>query len=445
MLCSVNAFERPLLFAFLISFFVFLLGRDVLEQVFSYKVEAFPREANDHAYAVMLLFLLSLILVHAALSPRLRRDYKKVGVSSDYTFYRRAALIVYYATLPFAIISRLYVTRYVVANGYTNYYLDYSDYLAGNAFLYLLSKIDVAMPIAFYAFLAARPSKADVKLPVCLYVFYLVVTLGGGQRSPAILGFLFLAVYFMARQADEPGGHWVGRSAATITVFAFPIAATALSWFNALRFEDTYSQLNPLWGMIDFFYDQGVTSNILKHAYIYRDLIPSDKLYTLEFIRSGTLARLLGITTYHGNTVEHALHGGSFAHSFGYVLLRDAYLAGRGTGTSCLAELYQDFGMTGVGLGGALYGALIASFDSRRPLHNAPSGTVLLIIVPQILWAPRGSFSGFITVLFYPSTIGILVIIAIVAAVLRQRSNNGGIPKTKRKASRVSLTEPEAL
>ncbi len=62
-------------------------------------------------------------------------------------------------------------------------------------------------------------------------------------------------------------------------------------------------------GFINFFYDQGVTSNVMKRAYMYRDKIPSDQTYILEFLHSGIFARLFGIRVYHGNTVEHALHG----------------------------------------------------------------------------------------------------------------------------------------
>lgn len=63
--------------------------------------------------------------------------------------------------------------------------------------------------------------------------------------------------------------------------------------------------MNMAKGFIEFFYDQGVTSNVMKRAYIYKDQIPSNQIYVLEFLHSGILARLLGIPVYHGNNIEH--------------------------------------------------------------------------------------------------------------------------------------------
>ena len=94
-------------------------------------------------------------------------------------------------------------------------------------------------------------------------------------------------------------------------VLAVPLLAVFASGYSIWREGGEISGIRFMDGFINFFYDQGVTSNVMKRAYMYRDKIPSDQTYILEFLHSGIFARLFGIRVYHGNTVEHALHGGA--------------------------------------------------------------------------------------------------------------------------------------
>lgn len=133
------------------------------------------------------------------------------------------------------------------------------------------------------------------------------------------------------------------------------------------------------------------------------DQIPKGFTYSFEFLRSGILGRILGIPIYHGNTIEHALYGGSFTHALGYVVLGTSYLAGYGPGSSYIAELFYDFSYMGVIIGSVIYSWLfvnISNIAGKPPFIFS----ICLSVLTQLLWAPRSSFSGFITVLFYPTT-----------------------------------------
>ena len=170
-------------------------------------------------------------------------------------------------------------------------------------------------------------------------------------------------------------------------------------------------------GFINFFYDQGVTSNVMKRAYMYRDKIPSDQTYILEFLHSGIFARLFGIRVYHGNTVEHALHGELYTCAG---LHRDGRCVSvrKGTGSCYIAELYQDFGYAGIVLGNVLYALLIAGIANRKKDERVLTTAVRFIIITQLLWAIRGSYTGFITQLFAPTTVITVVFVFVLAQLL---------------------------
>lgn len=405
--------SRSLLFAFLIAFFIFLLDREFLEQYFSYKVEDFTEQANNHVYFLILLSLITIFIGYVFFSRKSLKGVAKLEIANSMMNERikTMSLLLYYVTICFAVLSKVVVSRYVSQFGYSDYYLDYSDLLSGNIILYIISKIELMMPVALSAFMASMPSKKSFKFPAFLYLLYLLISLGSGQRSTSMLGILFLLVYILFRQSINPEEKWFRKSYIVIGILMLPALAIFLSWYSYWRFDSDMSNFNWYSGLFDFFYDQGVTSNVLKRAYIYKEQIPDDTLYTLEFMRSGLIAKLLGIPVYHGNTVEHALYGGSYTHALGYILLKDFYLTGRGVGTSYIAELYQDFGYIGVVLGNLLYSYILVHVTNVFKKQKVFVLTLQFYMVTQILWAPRGSFSGFLTILFYPSTIASLLFI----------------------------------
>lgn len=264
-----------------------------------------------------------------------------------------------------------------------------------------------------YPGMLERRRKIIGKYDAALYVFYLVISLGSGQRSTFMLGILFLFIYFMYRQGLNPEEVWVTRKMIFLGVLSLPLLAVFGSFYSIWREGGDLATMNMAKGFIEFFYDQGVTSNVMKRAYIYKDQIPSNQIYVLEFLHSGILARLLGIPVYHGNNIEHAMYGGSFTHTLGYVVMGNAYLAGRGTGTCYISELYQDMGYVGILLGNIIYAYLIAKIANKQDDKTLFLSSVRFMIITQLLWAPRGSFTGFITQNIAPTTLVVFVMVFI--------------------------------
>lgn len=410
-----NLKDRSMLFAFLIAFFVFLLGRDFVQQFFGYQVENFTSEVQLHAYLSYLITLISLGVFYRLFSRHRRNSSRKKTEYFDQAIkvllIRKLSLYVYYFSWIFALISKIIVGSFVSARGFTDYYTDYSEYLSGNTLLYLISKIELIMPASWCIYLATRPSKKQIKWPLLFYLVYLIASLGGGQRSTSMLGILFLFVYFIYRQGLNPDEGWITKKMMILGILAIPCLAVFASVYNIWREGGSLEGVNFFENFIKFFYDQGVTSNVMKRAYMYKDQIPPDQIYTLEFLHSGILARLLGITVYHGNTVDHALLGGSFTHSLGYVVMGNSYLAGRGTGSCYIAELYQDFGYIGIFLGSILYAYLFANIANRNKDEKIFWTALRLMVITQLLWAPRGSYTGFISQNLTPTTLATIIFV----------------------------------
>ena len=402
--------NRGMLFAFLIAFFVFLLGRDFLQEFFKYKIEAFDSKTQNHAWICYIISLLTIAFIYPLYSSKKRMQIRKKDNVVYNSIVRRFSELFYYFSCIFAVLSKIDVGRFVAARGFTDYYTDYSEYLLGNKYLYIISKVELIMPVTWCIYLATLPDKKQVRLPFVLYMLYLFISLGSGQRSTAILGMLFIFVYCIYRNGMNPEEKWMTSKKTMGIILMLPFLAVFVSAYNIWREGGSVGTLNFFDGILDFFYDQGVTSNVLKRAYMYKNLIPK-QVYTLEFLHSGILARIFNINVYHGNTVEHALYGGSFTHTLGYIVMQSAYLTGRGTGSCYIAELYQDFNYIGVVIGNILYGILLSRIAQKEDNNTLFIKSIKLMIITQLLWAPRGSFTYFISQNLTPTTLGTLVLI----------------------------------
>lgn len=406
--------NRSMLLVFLITFFIFLLGRDLVQQIFKYKVDIFEPKVQFHAYFSYVISLLTIGIFYKIFELKEKNIYEDKEIIKKYNENKSGiaglSLFLYYISWIFAIISKISISFFVAERGFTDYYTDYSEYLHGNNILYLISKIELIMPVAWIVYLATGPNKKEIKLPLILYIIYLVISLGTGQRSTAMLGLVFISMYFIYRNGEKKE-KWINKNMIIIFLLCIPAVLIFASYYNILREGGSFADASISESFINFFYDQGVTSNVLKRAYIYKDLIPNNNIYAFEFLHSGIFARLLGIPIYHGNTIEHALYGGSFTHSLGYVIMGESYLLGRGSGSCYIAELYQDLGYLGIILGNIVYAYLLSRIARPAKKYRILYNSVCFTLVIHLLWAPRGSFSAFITQNFIPTTLFVFIFV----------------------------------
>ena len=434
LLLWINAFlysidklgKRSLLFVFLIAFFVFLMGREIVEQFFGYKVEQFEINVNTHAWKCLVLSLATLWFSYIVFEKRNDKvdQISRIKETNSYIhenlLIEKIAFYLFVVSWVFAVTSRIIVGKYVSSTSYWDYYTGYSEYLSGNIILYIISKLELVMPVALSLFMASIPSKKRFALPCIMYVFYLGLSILGGQRSTFMLGVMFLAFYFLFRQEINPEEGWFKRKHIFIGVLLLPVLAYLLTAWSYWRGGVEAEGITVFNGFENFLYDQGVSLNAVKNAYKFRAQIPR-QVYSLEFLHSGIWARILGITVYHGNTIEHALYGGSLTHSLGYTVLGTTYLAGVGTGSSYIAEVFFDFGYIGVILGNIIYSIVLANANRIGRKNNTYTVALRFYVVNQILWAPRASFTGFIGTVFTPTTVAAFVAVFFLDKLFRRR------------------------
>lgn len=405
--------QRVLLFAFGIAFFIFLMGREMLEQFFLHEIETqFHHTINTHTYVSMTISLIAVWVGYAFFTKyRYRKGKLLIENCSSYLsqptpYIKKVRLLskwAFYATFPFAIAIEIAITIFVSTFGYESYYTDYSEVLSGNPLLYLISKLELIMPAAFCIFMATFPSKKEFKTLIIPYVIYLTVSLGTGQRSTFVLGLLLIFIFIVYMQGIRPQENWFHRKYIKYGMLALPILAMGSSMYNVWRFGGDWQEIDLFSGFSDFFYDQGVSINVIKRAYEYENNLP-DKFYTLGFLHSGILAPILGFEVYHGNNIDTALYGYSFTHALGYTIMGDLYFAGRGPGSCYVAELFFDYGYVGVALGSLLYGCI---FSQLLEISNDKffKRAIIFVSINQLLWATRAGFVDFLSFLLAPTTL----------------------------------------
>jgi oligosaccharide repeat unit polymerase len=319
-----------------------------------------------------------------------------------------AALMVYAASITIAFVSvgtRAYQAQRF---GYTWMYLEYdATFLASHPLLYLADRIEQVATVAFWMLLAAQPTRRVMRLTVPLYVLYLLVTVLTGQRGALVAGVLTLGVYYITRYGVSGIR---GRVRVVIAaVVGAPLAFLGLAEVASRRGLGGGGG-SALARIVQFVYDQGVTSRVIYNDYVYASLIPANTNPLLEWTRTGLLGRLLGYQVHAGNTVEHALDGSSFTHGSGYAILGDLYLQGQGTGTSFIAELFHQGGYPLVAVGSLVIAVLLqrcARLDPAKPIFSGFKFSV----IPTLLYIARGPISSPLTFWLAPATLGAVLLI----------------------------------
>lgn len=405
---------RGMLFAFCIAFFSFLMGRHLLSYYFNYEVEYFSDTVNSHAELCLLLSLVSICLSYVFFYQKNKKYNKQenqdVMLSNRYIeLIQRYSLRLFWISLLFSIIYAVFTAVLVAKMGYlASYTVEGMALMRGNVVLVMLNRIEQALPVALCCYLATFPNKKSCNKICGFYFLYLILTLLGGQRGPFILGCLFLMIYYFYRN-KMTGEVWIKKRWIKWGVVLFPFILVGLGLFSQIRVGDKVEFKNIGDSVVKFVYNNGVSINVIKRAYELDDRLRADRYYSMHFLHDGIFGFVFG-SEGTGNNADRAIEGYRLAHALPYLMFREQYLEGKGTGTTYIAELWHDFGYLGVILGNLFYGFLLASlanYDKNKPFLTS----IKLLIIIKLLWAPRGGFTEFISILSLPATIFVYVVL----------------------------------
>lgn len=406
--------NRSAFFAFAVSFFTFLIGREVMEVFGIHEIQyEFSESLNLLAHKIVLIGLISLVVgywIGGHIRVGHRRLTRLVDTNSlEYKTIRYLCKNLFFVTYSALLLQVLDVIRYVFSHGYIAFYTGYNTALP-----YFFIKIGDMSIVTFWIYLATLPRKEEAKLPILMYAIYLIITLLTGKRYECVAGFLILFVYLLFRNSTDPDNKWIKTRHIVIVIILIPLATTILYAIRDIRVggaltADTFSH-----GMTEFFYTQGISINVIKRMEKYIILLPEGKLYsfgaTLDFLHNNLFSRLIGIKTYTGNTVEHAMFGSQLQHALSYVAMGSYYLEGHGLGSCYLAETYHDFGYIGVIICNVLYGIIFNRW-MRFEGKGIWEFTIMLIAMRAFLLAPRGNADGFVASILDITTWGTILIV----------------------------------
>lgn len=324
---------------------------------------------------------------------------------------QKYSLIFFYISIVFNIITKLDLLLYMHGKDYVEYYLSYESSLPS-----IINLIGGMSNTFFVVYLMTLPSRKRVILPAILFILPNAANLLIGQRNPIVLSCLFVFSYAIIRDYWEEN-KWITLKNKIAIIIMIPIAIFSLDILNYVR-SDEVIKLNFVDSVVDFFYTQGVSYDVLNIGYSKMDTIRSmDKNYVfgpiVDYFSDNTIAKkvfkLPGLGT--GNNVNRALNGNSFTHILGF-LSRSDYLKGHGYGSSYILETYCNYGFLGMIIFSFLLGIFLTIIPILIKFQNFIS-IIVLYISMYIYFLPRAETVSPIMFMFTPHFWAALIIILI--------------------------------
>ena len=170
------------------------------------------------------------------------------------------------------------------------------------------------------------------------------------------------AIYYVIKNRIK--GKNIAKKYFIYIILILPVLFIFLAWLDNIRSGNVTNDSSYLLKIRDFFDQQGGSINVIKRVRYYEEELRDMSFVSLNNIRANLgeniLARkIFNVTSYTGNSLEHALKGHSLAHRLSWYEYGSYYLQGHGVGSCYIAELYKDGGAFAVAIGSAIYGYLL--------------------------------------------------------------------------------------
>ena len=413
-------------FAFGLTLFTFLMGREFLEQYSLHSIEKdFSSTANEHLSISLLYALLSFWIAFSIFNKKRRYLYRNISTNFHVRniAIRRYSKALFYISLPFAFVSTIAMSLLVYTVGYQNSYIAVSTMYGNNLLLYVCDKIGIMMAPCFCIYAATQPSKRNLYKVGRWYLLYSFLTLFEGSRGTFLTNILVFGSVLAFMQIMQPNERWFDKKKYLHwSIIGLPLVIVASVAIHIGRSGEKVTTMELRDSFTDFFYQQGVTGVNIKRAFEMQSVLPKpiSGYYTLKFLYTGIPARLLGNKVYSGHNESHALRGNSMDDALSYTVMGTAYIEGAGTGSSYIMEAYYDFGYIGIVIGSVLYAFLFSLLHLSSP-SNIFGRSLTFIVCGELLWAPRAAFTDFLSNLFAPTILFSIVLIFFLAQ--RKKTN----------------------
>ncbi|MCB6203667.1 O-antigen polysaccharide polymerase Wzy family protein [Extibacter muris] len=399
--------ERLLFLIFQLVLFTFLLSRPFMG-IFSddkWWLKASQAEENVR-FAVLILilslealfvgaFLVSKFVNTTVINTEKQKQERKVWLAS----LQSIALLAFMFTAVFFFIQEFEKLQFMASRTYVEYYSEFRKQLPGC--IYIFASF---MKYSLCIFLATLPSKKKAFLPLLIFEISAVPSLSIGIRNPLILNSLFIFIYYFIRDIVENKKKWIGKIEKALLIITTPVLIIFMMLYSSIRSGLKVQLGNPLMMIEKFFYDQGMSIDVLSMAYGHRRNLPTHdwQNYTfggiIDYIRYGKIGQIIFGTQSlpEGNNLVNARESNSLAHQLSYITMRDKYLNGRGLGSSYLLENYFDFGYIGVIIFSLVLGAVLILFIKLFYKYTFMR-VIILVSLTSLFFMPRAEATGWLT------------------------------------------------
>ena len=390
--------KNIVMLAFMICFFVFLMGRPLMIEMFGYSkysVVSLGEDTRTQIYVILIISLISVMIGYLLIGFRRAQD-KDDDLAQDYIKANRIMCIqkvskymtiILYLLVILENILRLIFIRQV---GYTSSY----SLEGGYVLPFGLHNLVLVAPVAIAVFLATLPNKRKIIVPVILFVMANVISSLAGNRFEIISCVLVLVVYGVWRNVMDGRGWVKGKHVLCLLLVAPMVMVLLQNMIYWREGSDIDSKINP---MAEFLYGTGGSSDLIGIVDKYGDrVLDRNVVYSFGGIWRGLngnfIAQSFGLgNKYGGQTIEYAENAHSLGSTLTYYFYPKKYLSGYGLGGCYIAELYHDFSIPGVVIGNLLIGiivGLIGKMKKGRILHNF----FCIFFITLLLRMPRDSF-----------------------------------------------------
>ncbi len=420
---ALNSFcKNVFFFCFLLCFFTFLLGGQVINKFLDVYYYDFSDKIEFHADFVILISLVGVftgyVLTDYFTKKKSNFPQKLNYNSLYYSNARYLSKYIFFITYLFYVVILLDVVIHVLQHGYLSYYLSYSTRIPA-----ILRLIGYICPVAFCVFLATMPTKKEAMLPIILYVGYSFLSLATGRRINFMTGLLTVFAYMMLRNVvGSDKKPWISKKMIVGICLAVPVLLAAMYLFEYIRSDHHVGTANQYSPILGFFVRQGTSVNVIKYSELYKSNLDPDAYYslknTIQWLQDSFWNDLLSLDLafdFGKQSVDTALNGTYLADFVSYHANKKSYLNGAGYGSCYVQELYIDFGYVGVLIGNIFYGFLLCKlFKCAVFSRNIWLTAIGLFTIENFFKAPRATFDAFFGQFLYIQNWGMIVFIFVI-------------------------------
>lgn len=409
--------QKVVFVLFHFCFFLFLLGRPLILALQGTNIGSFHAiyySANkESVLGFMLCCLISLFFIWLGacwadfedftIFSKNKTEYKNTILGFAKSQWKEKMFSFF---LLFFIISALCklvlnLEKSIFAVNYT-YTATYGEFLTG--FPYWVYAISTFFIFSFYFLLSLLPSKKATVFLSLVYLFVGLPLFLCGYRSGFVLDLLVIFIYVVFRNYYKNEKAWFGKKEIVFTVVAIPLLIIVLALIGNIRDKTNYED-NMRKGLnlvSSFVHKQGATFSYMCLAMKKSKELCScgARLYSFgcifDYVLHGKIAQIVfdAVPFPGDNSIEAATMSDCLAHRLSWLAFgRNSYLAGHGTGSSYIMEVYLDFGYLGLVVVNFIIGMFLIYALNFSKIHFLLLFTVLNII-PDIMFMPRAALMG---------------------------------------------------